>query len=260
MTLQENGSLEWIKNHPKYLFGGVFAIWVLSGIILYYVEDRGTFGDMFGAINALFSGLAFAGLIYTVLLQKEELMLQREELKSTRGEFEEQNKTMRLQRFENTLFNLLSLYDERVRGITLPGHGVGRIVIAYACTETYATIQNAVESNNISHIPERARSYSSRLDGCLDQLREIYKTIDVSPLLESPEDKAFYSKLITTQLSSQEYAMLCYVLASPRNADFFELFMKYNAFDFSRTTGYTVHHEVQKILNEKSQTQPSRVV
>lgn len=43
-------------------------------------KDRGTYGDMFGAVNSLFSGLAFAGIIYTILLQREELRLQREEL------------------------------------------------------------------------------------------------------------------------------------------------------------------------------------
>jgi hypothetical protein len=44
----------------------------------------GTFGDSFGAINALFSGLAFAGIIYTIMLQKKELALQRKELADTR--------------------------------------------------------------------------------------------------------------------------------------------------------------------------------
>lgn len=35
-------------------------------------QDRGLFGDMFGAINALFSGLAFAGIVYTMLVQRAE--------------------------------------------------------------------------------------------------------------------------------------------------------------------------------------------
>jgi hypothetical protein len=48
--------------------------------------ERGQFGDMFGALNALFSGLAFAGIIYTIRQQKEELELQREELRLTRRE------------------------------------------------------------------------------------------------------------------------------------------------------------------------------
>jgi len=39
--------------------------------------ERDQFGDMFGALNALFSGLAFGGIIYTIRQQKEELELQR---------------------------------------------------------------------------------------------------------------------------------------------------------------------------------------
>ncbi len=49
-------------------------------------SDRGTFGDMFGAANALFSGLAFTGIIITILLQRKELALQRQELRDTREE------------------------------------------------------------------------------------------------------------------------------------------------------------------------------
>ena len=34
---------------------------------------KGQFGDKFGAANALFSGLAFAGIIITLLLQRRDL-------------------------------------------------------------------------------------------------------------------------------------------------------------------------------------------
>ena len=108
---------------------GVIAAWGLSWWLINKIIDcsteRGTFGDMFGAVNALFSGLAFAGLIVTLLYQKEELKLQREELKDTRNElnaqkleFQEQNKTMKRQRFENTFFNMLSLQQEIVANLS----------------------------------------------------------------------------------------------------------------------------------------------
>jgi len=41
---------------------------------------------MFGIVNALFSGLALAGVAYAILLQRRELSLQREELSMTREE------------------------------------------------------------------------------------------------------------------------------------------------------------------------------
>lgn len=72
------------------LFLAVISVQVILGIALYYsfgtMSDRGTFGDMFGAVNSLFSGLAFAGVIYAILLQREELKLQRKELELTREE------------------------------------------------------------------------------------------------------------------------------------------------------------------------------
>jgi hypothetical protein len=43
---------------------------------------------MFGAVNALFSGFAFLGVTYAILLQRTELSLQREELTLTRQELE----------------------------------------------------------------------------------------------------------------------------------------------------------------------------
>lgn len=45
--------------------------------------EHGQFGDLFGGLNALFSGLAFAGVIITIVMQMKELELTRDELKKT---------------------------------------------------------------------------------------------------------------------------------------------------------------------------------
>ena len=50
--------------------------WLLIGHFISDSAEQGQFGDQFGAVNALFSGLAFAGLIFTIILQKKELSLQ----------------------------------------------------------------------------------------------------------------------------------------------------------------------------------------
>ncbi|UTW61680.1 putative phage abortive infection protein [bacterium SCSIO 12741] len=99
--------------------------WVLTPFIIEYtVISRGTFGDLFGSINALYSGLALAGIILTILLQRlelknqqEELQLTRKELKLTRQVFEDQSKTLRMQRFENTFFQMLSVHQEIVKDL-----------------------------------------------------------------------------------------------------------------------------------------------
>ena len=68
----------------------ILVLWVVTPIILSIVFDtaeaKGLFGDSFGALNSLFSGLAFAGVIIAILLQRNELKLQREELELTRTE------------------------------------------------------------------------------------------------------------------------------------------------------------------------------
>lgn len=92
------------------LFGwgvlGLVIIWLLSGVFVYITWEqgnRGEIGDMFGAINALFSGLALIGVVIAIILQKKEL-------EETRDVFVEQSKTMEMQRFENTFFNMVGLH------------------------------------------------------------------------------------------------------------------------------------------------------
>jgi hypothetical protein len=68
----------------------VVACWIIIPLIIFGVfgkpDGPGTFGDSFGVVNALFSALAFSLLIYTSLMQREELELQRKELELTRQE------------------------------------------------------------------------------------------------------------------------------------------------------------------------------
>ena len=108
------------------LMVAVIVIWLLWWWIFYHDPDRGTFGDMFGGVNTLFSGLAFAGVIYAIFLQRKELELQREELVQTREELKgqklmlkAQNETLRKQNFEDTFFQLLRLFSDNVRTIDL---------------------------------------------------------------------------------------------------------------------------------------------
>jgi hypothetical protein len=110
----------------------VIVLQVLYGVLVFLLgpdmEARGQFGDIFGGINAFFTGLAFAGLIYTILLQRRELELQREELRLTRGELHTSAKAQQEQVSElqesaklSALTALLNVYStelEPLRDIT----------------------------------------------------------------------------------------------------------------------------------------------
>ena len=129
---EENNSRKYSK------WFGAIALFVILfcvgyGLVLSGCKDRGTFGDMYGAVGALFSGLAFAGVIVTMLQQSDTLKLQREDLRNqteaiklqrqeianTNKELQEQNKTIMLQRFENTFFNMLEMQQEILRSVTV---------------------------------------------------------------------------------------------------------------------------------------------
>lgn len=68
------------------------------------MDKVGQFGDSAGAINALFSGLAFAGVIITILIQNYD----------SKKETESSNRI----RFENIFFQMLSLQQEIVNELS----------------------------------------------------------------------------------------------------------------------------------------------
>src|SRR3989344_7339861 len=69
------------------VFITIFVVYFIT-INYFYPEigSGGEFGDLFGGLNTFFSGLAFGGIVYAILLQRKDLELQREELKLTREE------------------------------------------------------------------------------------------------------------------------------------------------------------------------------
>lgn len=97
-------------------------VWILSPFFiskvlkeLYLItnlEVGEQFGDSFGAINSLFSGLAFAGLIIAIYLQKLELEQTRNEVSRTLQVQEEQVQTMKLTATINSLAIIINSYDQ----------------------------------------------------------------------------------------------------------------------------------------------------
>ncbi len=210
--------------------GVVLVLWGLNWWgVSKFIEpiNQGTFGDMFGAVNALFSGLAFAGLIITLLYQREELKLQREELQETRKELKEQNKTMKRQRFENTFFNMLSLQQEIVANLSVESKEVkrGEVVIKnYKGREVFEKIYEGINvyvlyeeitigiKENVYNKIENYNEYRwliSRFDHYFRHLYHIFKYINESDLIEDKE-RYEYASIVRSQLSDYELVMLFY--------------------------------------------------
>ena len=85
-----------------FIFGGVgvcflvviFISFVLPEILIkeygFDFNRFGVYGDLFGCFNSLMSALAFGGLIYTIILQRRDLELQRQDYNQTREELKKQ--------------------------------------------------------------------------------------------------------------------------------------------------------------------------
>lgn len=128
--------MENSNNDDKWLcqlmwaIGFVLFVMMLSAFVVIKLiligdwEQRGPFGDLVGVVNALFSGLAFAGLIITIRQQHLDLKYQREAIEQTNQEmqnqtieYDKQNKTMRIERFENTFFKMLEVQQSIVNDL-----------------------------------------------------------------------------------------------------------------------------------------------
>jgi len=86
-------------------------------------QMRGVYGDKFGAVNALFSAFAFAGIIFALILQRNDLSLQR-------ASIDQQTESARLQNFENSFFSLLNTYSSIVEQLVSRNDDRGRIVFS----------------------------------------------------------------------------------------------------------------------------------
>lgn len=207
--------------------GGCFSLfvigaWLLTPWALTHVlkiselTHRGVFGDMFGSINALFSGLAFVGVIVAILLQKEELEEQRRELKLSREAFEEQNKVLNIQRFENTFFQMVSLHNEIVNAMSVrmrysaptKSYLNGREIfpeILEVFKENWHAQQGKGDTKIIfTNVCDKI--YPSLLGHYYRNMFRIFRLIESSGLL----NELFYSKIVHAQLSDKELVLLYY--------------------------------------------------
>lgn len=209
----------------------IVAVWVFFGWFATaqrYTENPGTFGDMFGAVNALFSGLAFGTLIYTMLLQRRELSLQRQELAATREELsgqrkqlEAQNDLMRRDSFESSFFRVLTMLAQIVDSIDLSGSNPkkGRDCFGrfYSVLEgAYQTQKMLVQAEDTELVKRVYSDFYKKYQGDVGHyfrtLYNLVKLVDRSNV----EDKHFYTNLVRAQLSNQEVLLLFYNCTNSR--------------------------------------------
>jgi hypothetical protein len=268
-----------IKKLSFLLLGGVtLLVSIYAGLLIYaiYPMDKfslnksGVFGDSFGLLTSLFSGLAFAGLIITILMQKEEISLQREDLKLTRNELnaqkqemKTQNATLKTQQFESTFFNLLNLLRSNINELTyletyIRGtDSVGFEALSKICTKlirefydkdpnVYSKAVLKTSCKTLDGVGKKFRSFLSAYEHTriliyLRTLKSILILIDDSAFPNAK--KIFYFNILKVQLSSNELMLLFYSGLATEDSKIIHILKKYDIFEFSHNLSIPPEHK-----------------
>lgn len=208
----------------------VVSVWLGMGWYASTKDEPGQFGDMFGAANALFSALAFAMLIYTIILQKAELRLQRLELSDTRKELEgqriqmeRQSDQMKKDGFESSFFKVFTVLQDIVSSMrvvnaeySLAGRECFKdfynyLSRSYNGSDYYRSDEGVLLRHSEEERVEVAYAYFFNMtQGDLSHyFRTLYNLIKFVDRSDIP-DKKFYMNLVRAQLSRYEMVLIFY--------------------------------------------------
>ena len=173
-------------------------------------HHRGIFGDTYGSLTALFTGLAFAGLVYTILLQKLQLIEAEKEQAAQRND-------SRQQRIENTFFQLLHSLNQIIDSteITAPDSEQvkSRACFAYMFNELRISHLMDPQYDNLTGTPKLEAAYAAFYAKFQNNLGHYYRTMyNIFKFIDRPEveNGEFYARLVRAQLSSQQLLLLFY--------------------------------------------------
>lgn len=274
---------EKVGQFGDFIGGIVGSLWSLAGVILFYValtEQRKDIGINQEALNAQVSALK---------QQITEFELQRYELLETRKIFQDQTETLKIQRFENTFFQLLSLHHELVDKLNFNKASnitteflEKRAVLSRATQDLAIKLRhsNYIREQNSSggfeskeNFPESIKIAKSRMnksykDFYFEDYKQIlshyfrniyhvFKFIKTTELIKDTQ-KQFYATIVRAQLSSDELFLILYnslqdELGYPNFLYLIKEFDIMQNFDFGIIEKYPFHKEIydQQIKNIK---------
>lgn len=202
----------------------VSAIWAINFFVangITDVEERGVLGDLFGASNALFSGLALGGVIFAIFMQRSEIKIAKAELQYTKSIFQEQSDSLKLQNeetkkqiFENTFFQLLRVFTSLTDSLDLVSErGVtkGKDVLS-AFEKRLGAIESGLKAE-LKRAPSFEevfkRLYAETQNDLGHYFRMLYTILKYVDGAEV-KNKKFYTNILRAQLSNSELHLLLY--------------------------------------------------
>lgn len=211
---------------------GVYSISFKDFSFIADTEKFGQFGDFIGGtLNPILAFLSFMALLYTIKIQMDELKLSREELEATRKELEGsriaqqeqseslklQNEATKLQMFENTFFQLISVFielkrnitstkKERVNGLIGKDFKSDSVIITLNSIETITLFINEINNKYSGNYNNFNKDYEATTGSYFGQIYQIIKFIETSNI----NNKKKYSDIFRAQLTKNELEFLFY--------------------------------------------------
>jgi hypothetical protein len=214
------------------LCGIVILVWISWHFVIVWLTDGktielGNWGDAYNILTTLFTGLAFAGLVFTILLQTTQL--------------NDSEKDQATQRFENILFQMLNSLNQIIDSIQF-GSGQGRDAFKNMYIDldyNYIRADRSAFKIPLDEDTEKAiiERYASFYDVNQANLGHYYRTLYwVFQFINRSNmtDKQFYSKLVRAQLSSEQLLLLFYNGFLDGAQDFKPLIENYTLFKHLR--------------------------
>lgn len=202
------------------------------------MAKSGQWGDGFGALNALFAGLAFTGALAALFLQGQAA--------------ERQNKDIHRQRFESSYFELLSLLRETRREVRFRHSTAYRSAYGIAPTSSRAKMQTEGAAFRTAMLEMRwllrstikagpltkkqlGRDYRAGIHNRFESTFGPYFRIVYTILRRVRDDKVLthkekiqYSNLLRSQLTSHELALAGFNGLMPQANDFSALLTEFH--------------------------------
>jgi hypothetical protein len=198
-------------------------------------DQHPLFGDMFGILNTAFTGLAFAGLIYAVYLQRREISQNNEELRAHRREIEGQDQYYSQQLFTDQFFQLVKAWQEIVHHTDF-NQAHGRQAFHLMNLELKDLLKIGGDTNRVAHTREEINEEYQRfydlyavvpMGNVFRLLYHIVKFVDENSELTDQEKHKFV-RLVRAHLADSELSLLFFNGLSVHGVKFFDLIEKYD--------------------------------
>lgn len=253
----------------------VILTWFFYPLVLdIYREELSTsdsnheLGDSFGVLNALFSGLAFTGIIVSIFMQSIELRLIRKEHKALTDEaitqniqFEKQSSVINKQLFEGTFFQMLTLHRDILDAIKTKDNRTesqSKIIYSRDAVNEICHLANLSVSSKPKQLslltfrPDK-KDMIERFNNAVDckigievyfrNVFQILKYID-----ENEVNKKKYAEIYKSQFVNCELELIFYHCLKEDKGEFKNLLERYSFFSFLNVHPSSIS-EVKKLYN-----------